>query len=1016
MPILNFLRDIVDANTASDQRKRLAKGGKANYAEDQLAKGNTRVNQNIATAAAPTVFRFLNTVKAGAGLVGGLAKIGAASVFGSDQSYKDTIAGVNKTYAKDTSTTGGIFHAGTVYNNQEEAQKGLHGTALAKRIVGTGAGLASEIMPAASEGRAATVGGRILRGAKEGAIIGGLGSAGGQLANEGKISVGDTAKAATFGGVVGGIASGLHGGKPGKLSRAASEERKNLVVSYNEAIAKNRPVIAQQIADKIDAFDAANTPKKGFLGLKKLNEAGGVGPDVPAAQAAREAAAPVDNIQPEIGSPAQQIAKQPSIISDINAPIQSSSVKSDAVSRAADALRGQRAGRGQSPVTGIGALQRQQQELYTAGRAAQLSRAAAARDGLSGEAALNATLGAYQGKLPRVNTAKLVEHVQSIIDEPTYVETLNHLQNGPNLKGFDASNAADAWRNFYREGKLPTPSEFKLLQKGAGSDFAEGIANTAIDSLDTSQRVKNFAVKVLSMPKSVMASFDLSGGGRQGSFLGSRYAKEWLNGQKAAAKAFASTQFAKDTIAEIGARENAPIYKQMGLDLVTAGVHEEQFPVSFAEQLPGKDIASKAYNATLGKGVAASDRGFTVGLNVQRADTADKILQTLQENGFKIGRKKVLGFQYGGEVTHDLGQLSAKELKDLGKYINTATGRGDLGALEKHATSLQEALFSPRLWKSRLDMLNPAYYAKLSGPAQKLALQNAGSFAAVAAAILGVAVAAGAQVETDARSSDFLKIKVGNTRFDILGGFQQNLVFAHRELTGEKKSSITGQVSSLTSGGYGQPTRLSILSDLIQNKENPVFAAATTQLRGVDKAGNPLTPTARLTNVGNLFIPLGLQDTYKTVKDSGPVLGVAKSLPGYFGVGSQTYSLNDVALSQNQKKVIENVKATGSPEHVKAYEGYFRTAKTITGARSTASEKINKALEAQDYSKAQQIARDYNDKVNKNFVEWRQKYSQYVTPELAKDYQKLLINLSSSNIAQRRHTLLTNSKKGMIPR
>lgn len=50
------------------------------------------------------------------------------------------------------------------------------------------------------------------------------------------------------------------------------------------------------------------------------------------------------------------------------------------------------------------------------------------------------------------------------------------------------------------------------------------------------------------------------------------------------------------------------------------------------------------------------------------------------------------------------------------------------------------------------------------------------------------AKAAGMEVEVDPRSSDFGKIKVGDTRYDIWGGFVQYVTLISRLATGETKS------------------------------------------------------------------------------------------------------------------------------------------------------------------------------------------------------------------------------------
>jgi len=382
----------------------------------------------------------------------------------------------------------------------------------------------------------------------------------------------------------------------------------------------------------------------------------------------------------------------------------------------------------------------------------------------------------------------------------------------------------------------------------------------------------NVAQGILSLPRAIMASADLSWGGRQGAILGSRFPKEWGKANIASPKMAFSTK-AFDTkmgvarsITDAQGAPLAPLFKKMGLDLEGAyGRSEEIFGnVGLVESKFAKKIG-------VGHVVGGSNRAFSGAATMMRSQVAKKIID-----------------DYGG-VTETMRNWTSKDFKDLGRVINTATGRGHGGDwFEKAAPFLGQTLFSARLWKSRLDTLNPLYYARLSPVARKIALQSASSFASVIATTLMAATAAGAVVEWDPRSSDFAKVKFGNTRYDIMGGLQQNIVLAAREIKGQKKNSATGDISSLTDKKFGAKNRLTVLSDFVQNKENPALAAGSRLLRGQDIGGNPVNPWQE---ISKLFIPLAGQDTYATVKERGLAKGGAMSIPGYLGAGVQTYGV-----------------------------------------------------------------------------------------------------------------------------
>lgn len=366
---------------------------------------------------------------------------------------------------------------------------------------------------------------------------------------------------------------------------------------------------------------------------------------------------------------------------------------------------------------------------------------------------------------------------------------------------------------------------------------------------------------LLSAPKALQATGDISGVLHQGGVLGARFPKEWAQAFGHQVSYLKSSESYGRAMSAIKHDPAYDLARKAKVDLTGVQGGEEAFASQLPERIKG-----------VGGIVRGSDRAYTGALTELRFGAFTHILQDMHDSGI------------------DVSQLGDDQLQSLGKFINTASGRGHGnpgGLFEKVAPALNRTLFSPRLWKSRLDMLNPAYYAKLDPVARKYALQSASSFAGIAATVLGLASVMGGQVETDPRSSDFLKVRFGDTRYDILGGFQQNLVFAARELAGSTKSSTSGAVSSLTGGGALSQNRLSILTDLIQNKENPIIGAGENLLRGTDNQGNKVNPA---TTIGSLAIPLSLQDMYGVATSSNPVAGLlAGEVPSAIGLGVTSY-------------------------------------------------------------------------------------------------------------------------------
>lgn len=622
---------------------------------------------------------------------------------------------------------------------------------------------------------------------------------------------------------------------------------------------------------------------------------------------------------------------------------------------------------------------------YAAERSARVGASQAAGQDLTGTARYAAELSKLKGELPKQEYSGISQGLDDVGKETLFAQMQQELDKAPNLSPYDSINTQKVLHKVIFGGEgVPTNSEIALLKKVYGSQLADQVQAGANESL--SKKAASLAVQIVGAPKAIMASSDLSGGLRQGAVLGSRFPIEFKNASLEQLKYFAHQDAFDTSMHEIATRPNAALYDRAKLALTGASEHpEEAYASQIAEKIPGA-----------GRLIAASDRAYTGFLTKLRADSFDHIVGDLRDSGINPE------------------DLTDSQLKSIGRFINTASGRGDLGTLEKHAQSLGQALFSPRLWKSRLDMLNPLYYKDLDPIARKYALQAAGSFASIAGTVLGLAALAGAKVETDARSSDFLKIKVGNTRFDILGGFQQNLVLAHRELpgsvaghktyvgSGEKKSSLTGGVSKL-GDKYGGANRLSVLQDFIQNKENPVISTGSRILKGKDAAGNPINPA---TEVAKLGIPLVAQDAYQSIQDSGPVGGTLKAVPGFIGIGNQTYS---TSLTDKENKTIKKLSGKGaSQEKVQAYTEYYKASKVAAGTRTNVSDAINAALQAGDTKKARQLAKDYNTQYASSFQEWRQKYGKYSDATLTKDYKAHKINLTSASLKSRLKTIKNN--------
>jgi len=366
-----------------------------------------------------------------------------------------------------------------------------------------------------------------------------------------------------------------------------------------------------------------------------------------------------------------------------------------------------------------------------------------------------------------------------------------------------------------------------------------------------------------------MASADLSAPLRQGIFLIGR-PKQWIPAFKNMFKYAFSENAYKGLTNDIRAKPNYKYMKEGGLSLTDIGsqltTREEAFMSSWAEKIP-----------LGGKVIRASNRAYSGFLNKLRADVFDDLYNSAAKQGLTKGNPKLV--------------------KDLAGFINAATGRGDLGMLDKYAVALNTTFFSPKLMASRIKLLNPVYYTKLDPFVRKEALKSLLTFGGTALSIFGLAKLGGARVGVDPRNADFGKIKFGNTRYDVLGGFQQYIRLAAQLITGQIVSSTTGKTITLGEG-YKPLTRKDILQRFFEYKTAPVVSFAFALMTGQNTIGEPLNVPAE---IANRFIPMVAQDIYDLAKEKDSIgQALVMGLPAIFGTGLQTYGKQELIYGKNQ--------------------------------------------------------------------------------------------------------------------
>jgi hypothetical protein len=420
----------------------------------------------------------------------------------------------------------------------------------------------------------------------------------------------------------------------------------------------------------------------------------------------------------------------------------------------------------------------EQNASYSKERQERNEELAKVRKYTSGVEGFHAEKATLKGELSKVDFEPLSNH----LSEEDVMDLMDHVKNHPNLGYLQSITAREGLAKML-QGEVPTRNEITLLSRALPPELMKDL----LKNRGWLAKSAEVAANVLNIPKTLMASYDISAPLRQGVFLIGR--KEFYKALVPMVRAFASPKYER-AVREAIYRDPlfpamqdsdlaVPVYKNHngGPALVE---HEEPYMTNLAQKIP-----------LVGIGVRASERAYNTFVYKLRADTFRAI--------YKAGRAADK-------------QWTQESLKDLSRFINTFTGRGDLGKFNNAAPILNSALFSPRLLKSRIDALRPGFYAKLDPFVRKEALKSIISFAVIATTVLGLAKLSGAEVSPDIRKADGWKIKVGNTRYDILGGEQQ-LIRLYANIgsyvidkghevatTGKIKKSYKERTARITSG------------------------------------------------------------------------------------------------------------------------------------------------------------------------------------------------------------------------
>ena len=499
-----------------------------------------------------------------------------------------------------------------------------------------------------------------------------------------------------------------------------------------------------------------------------------------------------------------------------------------------------------------------------------------ANDGLIDRDVFNDAIRALGGEYDKVKWQSLSD--TDPLTSQQYDDLVRYIrgQSDP-TKPFDFVNKWKAFIALTEGDQVPQPAQIQELRKLFGSDIIDMVEEVGWKTV-----AADMAFDVLSLPRTMIASMDLSAPLRQGRPLMGAFPEEF----KDAAVAMHKVAFSeKNALALEASIKNHPMYNiahTSGLFYAERGfkaqagttAREEKFASRFASYIPG---------------IKASERAYASFLNKYRHDIFYRTVSEWQASGVK---------------------KSLQDYQDLATMINWGSGRGPLpkGIRGRLADILSAAFFAPRFATS-----GPAFVV---GGAIKAGMdRNAAASKMWARSMVGYAETsmmwlrklhlAGAEVELDPRSSDFGKGKIGTHRFDFFGGWQPLMRYTAQMVgnvkSAQRKSITTGYIYDVP-GGFFQ-SRAEIFGRFMRSKENPAYALGSDIITGEDFLGESVEPRDILTwdFLLDRAVPMLIGDIMDVVEKTSGVghdinqfisnpLAYAGTTFSLYGGGFQTFS------------------------------------------------------------------------------------------------------------------------------
>ena len=330
--------------------------------------------------------------------------------------------------------------------------------------------------------------------------------------------------------------------------------------------------------------------------------------------------------------------------------------------------------------------------------------------------------------------------------------------------------------------------EMKRELNGLKNDWQVMLLKEKYKRRTSEQKALDKVAKVMNIPRSLMASMDFSAVLNQGLIPVLSHPGMAIDAIGQMFKSGFSEKEFNNWFEDIRDTPMYNIAKDSKLRLTDPAspfleAHEETFGSGYSE------IALDKVFGRTANPIRISERAYTQFLNKMRFDLFSKLANKWADEGKTINNSKKL-YEF------------------TAKFVNDITGSGNLPfKLEQYAGIFNAAFFSPRMMISRLRLLSGYYLWKGPKELRMEYLKEMGKSMSAVSAVVGAFYLKGLtqsdddpnkfHVSYDPRSSDFMKVRQGNTRWNPLGGFQPIVRVASQLFTGQRRSASSGALMDL---------------------------------------------------------------------------------------------------------------------------------------------------------------------------------------------------------------------------